>query len=147
MGEASRPRVDDIALVAGCLDESLALLRVALDGLKRDLRSLAGNAARLNHDLSVMGALETNGRIEASRAADALGIVQLFREMNDQIGKAAAGVEQFSAVAKLGGAIASRTAMAQLDDAVARIRHDASRLAEQTVPAEPAMASLVAAGT
>jgi len=139
------PRVDDIALVAGCLDESLRALRTALEGLDNHLRRVATNAAHLKHDLRVMGTLEANGRIEAARTGDALAVVQLFSEIHSQIAMASAGVEEFAAVTKLGGAIASRTAIEELDGAVDRIRRDTARLAAQKPSAQASTAQVLQA--
>ena len=76
-----------------------------------------------------MGALEANGRIEAARTDAARATAQLCAEIQEQIGLASAGVQEFGAVAKLGGAIASRSAMDKLDGTVDRIRDDIARLA------------------
>ncbi|MGA2928688.1 MAG: hypothetical protein ABSG43_22405, partial [Solirubrobacteraceae bacterium] len=136
------PRVDDIALVAGCLDNSVGLLRIALEALNTDLIALAAHAGRLKQDLRVMAALESNGRIEAARIPGAVAIVQLFGEIHEQLGMAAAGVEEFDAVTKLGGAIASRRAVDELDVAVDSIRQDIARLAAQVPPTRSSTAPL-----
>ena len=139
------PRVDDIALVAACLDDSLQLVRAALEQLDADLLTVGRNAAQLKQDLRILGALECNGRIEAARTNNAHAIVQLFKEIHEQLDMAAAGVEEFAEVTKLGGAVASRITISELTDVVDRIRQDTARLAAQVPPKGPPTAPLVAA--
>jgi aerotaxis receptor len=130
------PRTDDIALVGGCLQESLALLRTALCALDSHLHNLAGQVVRLQQDLRLMGALETNGRIEAARTDGAEAILQQFHEMHEHILQALAQVKEFSTIAQIGRAIASPAAIEQLDTSTTRLRADTAELIASGLPAE-----------
>ncbi len=122
-------RLQDVARLAGCLDDALARLRLGLERLGKHLRGVSNSVARLTHDLRVMGALESNGRIEAARTDDAAAIVLLFREIQGRIDAASTQLAQFAAITDFGRAAASRSTMDRLADDLERIRHHTSELA------------------
>lgn len=70
------------------VDRETAGLSEALDLLRRRLADLGGGAARIDAQLGVLDALHTAGKIEAARAADAEGFVQLFAQVRVQLDEA-----------------------------------------------------------
>ncbi|MGO9754679.1 MAG: PAS domain-containing protein [Solirubrobacteraceae bacterium] len=122
-------RLRDVARLAGCLEEAFGQLCVALEGLGTHLRGVANSVARLTHDLRVMGALESNGRIEAARTDGAAAIVLLFAEINKQIGTATVQLSEFAAITAFGRAAVSRSTIDRLSDDLERIRHYTDKLA------------------
>ncbi|MGO9900107.1 MAG: PAS domain-containing protein [Solirubrobacteraceae bacterium] len=122
------PRLDDVALLANCLSDSLGLLRNALDDMDTHLGGVTVGVSGLSNALKVMSALQTNGRIEAARIPDAGAVVLLFREIQEQIQTARAELTEFAAIAQRGRGIASREAIKDIDDALQDIRENTARL-------------------
>ncbi len=123
------PRLDDVALLANCLDDSLRILRDALDGIEKHLDGVEAGVEQLTQDLKLMSALQTNGRIEAARIADAGAVLLLFREINEQVEAARSELNEFAAIASLGSAVASRDAIDEIDSSLVHIRKNTAMLA------------------
>ncbi len=122
-------RLQDVARLAGCIEDAFGQLCAALDGLGKHLRGVSGSVARLTHDLRVMSALECNGRIEAARTDDAAAIILLFREIHSQIESASTQLSDFAAITEFGRAAVSRSTIDQLSDDLERIRRYTGKLA------------------
>jgi hypothetical protein len=122
-------RLQDVARLAGCLEDAFGQLCAALEGLGKHLRGVSGSVARLTHDLRVMSALECNGRIEAARTDDAAAIVLLFREIHSQIESARTQLSDFAAITEFGRAAVSRSTIDQISDDLERIRRYTGKLA------------------
>jgi aerotaxis receptor len=122
------PRLDDVALLATCLSDTLRLLRDALDDMDTHLRGVVVGVSHLSNDLKVMSALQTNGRIEAARLPDAGAVVLLFREIQEQIQTARAELTEFAAIAALGRGIASPEAIEDIDKSLQDIRDNTAGL-------------------
>lgn len=122
-------RLNDLSRLAGCIGDSLAHLRTALNSLNTQLRGVANTEVLLAEELKVMAALEINGRIEAARVANAAETVQLFREIQSQVAAARAQLDDLATITATGCAAASRTAAKNLDREVERIHRSSTPLA------------------
>ncbi|MGA2014283.1 MAG: hypothetical protein ABSH51_27660, partial [Solirubrobacteraceae bacterium] len=131
------PRLTDVALLANCLSDGLGHLRDALDDIDRRLGGVAKGVSQLSHDLKVMSALQTNGRIEASRVPEADSVVLLFGEIQEQIETARTELAEFAAITRLAAGIASREAIDDIDHSLDDLRQNTARL----VVAPPVAAS------
>ncbi|MEZ5101950.1 MAG: PAS domain-containing protein [Thermoleophilia bacterium] len=122
---------DDLALLARCLragaEEAFDSLR-ALDGA---LARVGGHVGRLTSGLKALGALQTGGRIEATRT-DAASFILLFREVSDQVAAARVELAEVERIARESRAVALSRGELRARDHLARIDARAAGLVALT---------------
>jgi PAS domain S-box-containing protein len=98
-GGDARLSAADLGALALCLVNGIGQLSASIVGLDGRLRALVKHVANVSRDLSVLGVLELNGRIEAAHTTGAESVVTLFHTIGKQI--ATADVE-LNELARLG---------------------------------------------
>lgn len=125
---AGRRVEDDLALLGRCLrvgaEDAFESLRALQDALTR----VGAHVRRLTSGLKALGALQTGGRIEATRT-DSSSFVLLFREVADQVAAARLELAEVERIGKQSRAIALSRGELQVREHLARIDARALRLA------------------
>jgi aerotaxis receptor len=78
----------NMAGLSECILGNVDRLSVALDEVELHIREVNRHVAQLKRDLSLMRALEVNGRIEAVHVPQTSGIQNVFTSISEQIGTA-----------------------------------------------------------
>lgn len=87
---------EGVQTLAGCIGASLDSLLGSLAALDGRLGRIAGDVSGLRELLKVLDALQTSGRIEASRMGSASAFVQLFLGVRNQIVEAQRQLADFA---------------------------------------------------
>ncbi|HYF28048.1 MAG TPA: PAS domain-containing protein [Baekduia sp.] len=93
--------VEELNVLATCLDEGFARLLQARTALDERVGTLSGNVRRVEGDLGVLRALEINGRVEAARLGDTASVEALFHTIAEQVGAARRDMAGFAEVSTL----------------------------------------------
>lgn len=97
-----------VEALAGCMAHSVEGVLVALSALEHRLNGVAAHVDGLRESLKVLNALQTSGRIEASRLGDATTFHQLFVAVRTQIGEAERQMHDFAQLGGESGAVSER---------------------------------------
>lgn len=91
----------NMAALSECILGNVDRLSVALDGVEQHIRSVRRHVQHLRQDLSLMRALEVNGRIEAVHVPSTTGILNVFNSIGEQIGTARTEVDELLGIAEV----------------------------------------------
>ena len=90
--------VADLSALLSCLTDGSERVISSLTSLDDAVGVLASDAARLQRDLDVLGALQINGRVEAARADGAGAVRDLFATIAEQVTEARGQMLEFRTV-------------------------------------------------
>ena len=108
--EVEEATIGGIEALAGCMQRSVDGVLEALSHLADRLSAVSAHVVALRESLKVLNALQTSGRIEASRLGDATTFHQLFVTVRNQIGAASKQMDDFAEVAADAGTVSEREA-------------------------------------